>query len=113
MPAEIDRFNMEMAKEYRDIRDFLILHYHAQPRATTRAFWDDCRDLPPPEGLAYKLAMYRANGRIFRENQEVFTETSWLAVLIGKGIGPHGYHPVADTLSDRGDARAAAQHPRR
>jgi len=46
------------------------------------------------------LAMFRANGRIFREHDEVFTDTSWLAVMVGKGIQPASYHPAADTLSD-------------
>ncbi len=96
---EIDRFNAEMAGEYRDIRDFLVLHYHASERDDS-AFWRDVRAVPPPEGLAYKLAMFRANGRIFREHNEVFTETSWLAVMAGKGIRPSGYHPAADTLPD-------------
>ena len=97
--GEITRYNAEMAKEYRDIRDFLVLHYHASRRDDS-AFWRDVRAIEPPEGLAYKLAMYRANGRIFREQNEVFTETSWLAVMAGKGIEPAGYHPAADTLSD-------------
>ncbi|MEI9928447.1 MAG: tryptophan 7-halogenase [Sphingomonas sp.] len=44
--------------------------------------------------------MFRANGRIFREHDEVFTETSWLAVLVGQGVRAGGYHPAADLLSD-------------
>ncbi len=96
---EIDRFNAETEQEYVDIRDFLILHYHATERDDT-PFWDYCRTLTPPEGLTYKLDMFRANGRIFREHNELFTETSWLAVIVGKGIEAGGYHPAADLLSD-------------
>jgi tryptophan halogenase len=98
-PLETARFNDELAREYRDIRDFLILHYHASERDDS-AFWRDVRALPAPEGLAYKLAMFRENGRVFREHNEVFTETSWLAVMVGKGIRPRSYHPAADTLPD-------------
>ncbi|WP_420136627.1 tryptophan halogenase family protein [Sphingomonas sp.] len=97
--VEIDRFNSAHITDYRDIRDFLILHYKATERADT-AFWDYCRTLEPPPGLAEKLAMFRANGRIFREGSELFTETNWLAVMVGQGIVPGGYHPAADLLSD-------------
>jgi tryptophan halogenase len=45
--------------------------------------------------------MFRRNGRIFREHEELFTETSWLAVLVGQGIEAAGYHPAADLLPDR------------
>ena len=38
--------------------------------------------LAPPAGLAAKLDMFRANGRVFREHEELFTETSWLSVMV-------------------------------
>jgi tryptophan halogenase len=56
--------------------------------------------MEPPEGLAAKLDMFRSSGRIFREHEELFTETSWLAVMVGQGIRAGGYHPAADLLSD-------------
>ena len=96
---EIARFNAQSRQEYIDIRDFLVLHYRATERNDT-PFWNYCRTLDPPEGLAEKLAMFRRNGRIFRENNELFTETSWLAVMVGQGLEPEGYHPAADTLED-------------
>ena len=42
--------------------------------------------------------MFRSSGRVFREHEELFTETSWEAVLIGQGIRAGGYHPAADLL---------------
>lgn len=96
---EIDRYNASSVQEYVDIRDFLVLHYKATERSDT-PFWDYCRTLDPPEGLASKLDMFRRNGRIFRENNELFTETSWLSVMVGQGIDPEGYHPAADLLPD-------------
>jgi tryptophan 7-halogenase len=97
--TEIDRFNAASEREYVDIRDFLVLHYKATERDDT-PFWDYCRTLEPPEGLARKLDMFRLNGRIFREHDELFTETSWLAVMAGQGIEARGYHPAADLLPD-------------
>jgi tryptophan halogenase len=44
--------------------------------------------------------MFRANGRIFREHEELFTETSWLSVMVGQGIEAGAYHPAADLLPD-------------
>jgi len=97
--VEIDRYNAQTAREYVDIRDFLVLHYKATERDDS-PFWDYCRTLPPPAGLAAKLDMFRANGRVFREHEELFTETSWLSVMVGQGIVAGGYHPAADLLPD-------------
>ena len=44
--------------------------------------------------------MFRSSGRVFREHEELFTETSWLSVMVGQGIKPGGYHPAADLLPD-------------
>ena len=96
---EIERFNAQTVREYVDIRDFLVLHYKATERDDS-PFWDYCRTLDPPDGLAYKLDMFRRNGRIFREHNELFTETSWLSVMVGQGIDAGGYHPAADLLPD-------------
>jgi tryptophan 7-halogenase len=97
--AEIDRFNRESIEAYLEIRDFLVLHYKATERNDS-PFWDYCRNLEPPPGLADKLAMFRSSGRVFRENNELFTETSWLSVMVGQGIEHGGYHPAADLLPD-------------
>ena len=97
--TEIDRFNYETAREYRDIRDFLVLHYKATERDDSE-FWRYCRNLDPPEGLIGKLDLFRSSGRIVREHEELFTETNWLAVMVGQGIEPQGHHPIADLLDD-------------
>jgi tryptophan halogenase len=98
-PAETERYNKLTLQEYLDIRDFLVLHYKATERDDS-PFWNYCRTLEPPAGLAEKLAMFRSSGRVFREHNELFTETSWLSVMMGQGIEPGGYHPMADMLSD-------------
>ncbi len=96
---EIQRYNERTALEYAQIRDFIVLHFHATERNDT-PYWDFCRTMVPPEGLTYKFDMFRSNGRIFREQEDLFTETSWLAVLVGQGLVAGGYHPMADLLSD-------------
>ena len=98
-PSEIERYNAMTVQEYVDIRDFLVLHYCATERDDSE-YWNYCRNIEPPEGLAEKLAMFRSSGRVFREHNELFTETSWEAVLVGQGIKAGGYHPAADLLPD-------------
>jgi tryptophan halogenase len=98
-PVAIERYNRMTEREYVDIRDFLVLHYRATERDDSE-FWNYCRNLDPPEGLAEKLDMFRSTGRIFREHEELFTETSWLAAMVGQGVKAGAYHPAADILSD-------------
>jgi tryptophan halogenase len=97
--AEIRRYNTTIAREYADIRDFIVLHFNATERNDT-AYWDYNRTMSLPDGLLDKYEMFRSNGRIFREQEDLFTETSWLAVMVGQGIRAGGYHPAADLLSD-------------
>jgi tryptophan halogenase len=52
-----------------------------------------------PDTLQRKMDRYRSNGRIFRENNELFAELSWLQVMQGQGLHPRGYHPLADLPS--------------
>ena len=52
--------------------------------------------------------MFRSSGSVFREHEELFTETSWEAVLIGQGIEAGGYHPAADLLPEEETLRRLA-----
>ncbi len=84
-----------------------------QPSATIPTSGTIAATLEPPEGLAYKLDMFRRNGRIFREHNELFTETSWLAVMVGQGIDAAIVSPGCGHPARPGDARKARAHPRR
>ena len=53
-----------------------------------------------PETLAHKLELFRSSGKIFRDDNELFSEPSWTAVLVGQGLVPEAYHPFADTMRD-------------
>lgn len=106
-PKEIDRYNRETASDYADIRDFLLLHYIASERDDSE-FWRYCRALDPPDALKEKLEMFRSSGRVIREHNELFTETSWLSVMVGQGVQPQGYHPVAGMLDEEETRRRTA-----
>jgi tryptophan 7-halogenase len=96
--ADTDEFNRQLAIEYEQIRDFIILHYHVTER-TDSAFWNYCRTMEVPENLTRKLQLFKHNGRLFRDNNELFTENGWLQVMLGQGITPAAYHPLADNLT--------------
>jgi tryptophan halogenase len=92
-----DAFNRLTVKEYIRIRDFLVLHYNATTRDDSE-FWNHCRTMQVPDTLTEKVELFRMNGQIFREEDELFTETSWAAVMMGQGITMGGHNPVADTF---------------
>jgi tryptophan halogenase len=96
--AEVDEYNRQCSLEFERIRDFIILHYHANER-TDSPFWVQCREMSVPEELTRKLALFNANGVIYREQEDLFAEASWLQVMIGQGADPQGYHPMAEQLS--------------
>ena len=94
-----DAFNRLTGKEYDRIRDFLILHYNATARDDS-PFWNYCRTMAVPDSLTEKVELFRQNGQIFREDDELFTETSWAAVMMGLGIQMGGHNAMADGLKD-------------
>jgi len=97
--TNIEEFNRQVAFEYERVRDFIILHYKANQR-TDSAFWPRCREMAIPESLAHKMRLFEDTGLIFRENNELFSEAAWLQVMIGQGIMPKAYSPLADSISD-------------
>ena len=92
-----DTFNRLTNKEYERIRDFLILHYHQTNRDDSE-FWNYCRTMSVPDSLSEKMELFRTNGQIFREEDELFTETSWAAVMMGQGLHMQGNNAFAATL---------------
>ena len=96
--AQRDAFNRQADAEWTRIRDFLILHYRANARPGD--FWSACRDTPPPDTLAAKLALWNEEAAVWREEEELFTEVAWVQVLIGQGAIPARWHPLADGPSD-------------
>ncbi|MEH3120642.1 MAG: tryptophan 7-halogenase [Sphingomonas phyllosphaerae] len=95
--VERDTYNRLLSTEYRQIRDFIILHYHATERDDSD-FWRQCRTTPPPDTLAEKLALWRARGRVLPEPGELFTDDSWVAVLAGQEAEPEALDPLLAAL---------------
>ena len=93
----IDPYNAYMADQYRRIRDFIVLHYKATDRCDT-PFWQYCREMQIPDSLQQKIELFRANGTVLPDPQDLFTEHSWIAVMLGQGIVPASYDPLVDSL---------------
>lgn len=95
--AERAWFNADAAREMESIRDFIILHYFANGR--DELFWRERRETPLPDSLAARLEVFRDSGQISRHGNELFTEQGWQQVLIGQGIMPRAFHPLAAMAS--------------
>jgi tryptophan halogenase len=96
---DIDEYNRQVQFEFERSRDFIVLHYKANERAGL-PFWQHCRDMAIPETLRHKIELFRSNGRVYRENEELFTEVSWMQVMLGQEVMPRGYHPMVDLMTE-------------
>ena len=94
---DVAEFNEQMFTDMEQIRDFLILHYKATQRRDS-PFWRQVAAMDVPGSLAHKIQLFRETGRVFRKNEELFVENSWVQVMMGQGIVPQSYHPVAGKL---------------
>lgn len=107
-PELTGEYNRQSQIEMEMIRDFIILHYHANQRRDS-AFWRDLRQMEVPERLARKIALFAANGTLVQDQYDIFMEPSWVQVLMGQGILPADYHPLADGPSEEQLRRQLAQ----
>ncbi len=98
-PADVAEFNDQQMQDMEQIRDFLILHYKVTDRRDS-PFWRQCADMDVPDTLAQKIDLFRQTGRVFRRNEELFGENSWVQVMMGQGIVPERHHPMAAKLGD-------------
>lgn len=95
---DINEFNRQANSETDYIRDFIILHYKVTQRQDS-PFWRHCKSIDVPDSLARKIELFQRCGRIFREDVDLFHENSWVQVMMGQGITPEQYHPIADMMS--------------
>ncbi len=107
-PIERQEYNRQMRDLYEDIRDFIILHYKATTRTDT-PFWNQVRSMDIPQSLANRIALFQGKGRLFREGNELFSATSWVAVCLGQHIVPREHEPAADALDENLVAKALEQ----
>ena len=97
--TDIAEYNRQTRDEMEHIRDFIILHYKVTNRDDV-PFWRYCRTMDVPDSLRHRIDLFRETARVFRAPNELFTENSWIQVMLGQGIVPRQYHPVADLMGD-------------
>lgn len=86
-PLLAEEYNALTSAEYERIRDFLVLHYKATERRDDD-FWRHCADMEIPDRLKYKIEHFRSHGLVVSDERELFTNPSWIAVLIGQNVIP-------------------------
>lgn len=92
-----ETFNRLSASEWARVRDFIVLHYFANGRRG-EPLWDQCRQMELPDTLAHKIDLFRASGLFVREEDELFLDDSWGQVMLGQGILPASWSPLADNV---------------
>ena len=92
-----NEYNRLMSREFTQVRDFIILHYHATQR-TDSEFWNYCRTMSIPDSLQHKIDLFKAGGRVFRDEGELFAKPSWIAVMLGQNIYPDVAEPMLSNV---------------
>ncbi|MDH4743654.1 tryptophan 7-halogenase [Sphingomonas sp. CBMAI 2297] len=107
-PMLAARYNALLNADMDNIKDFLILHYHANP-GRSDPFWVERREMALPETLVAREEQYRRSGRLMLGPEELFRDASWLAVLNGQEIVAEDYNPLADVLDSAANSTQVRQ----
>lgn len=97
--SDVNEFNQQTALDVKRIRDFIILHYKVTDRSDSE-FWRYCKHMDVPEELAQRIELFRDSARVFKKGNELFGEESWIQVMLGQGIMPSRYHPLAQAMTE-------------
>lgn len=92
-------YNTQLSDELKDIRDFIVMHYRVG-RVGNGEFWDYCRTMDVPDTLMQRINLFRATAQIFKKQDDLFRVDSWTQVMIGQGLIPEKFHPVALQMPD-------------
>jgi tryptophan 7-halogenase len=97
-PVLAAEFNRRMDVEYDRIRDFLILHYHANRR--DEPMWRHCREMAVPDSLTETIEAFRHRGAVPDYGEGLFSPPSWISLLFGQGLAPAAVHPLAEGIAE-------------
>lgn len=86
-----EEYNRWMQKDFEQVRDLLIFHYHTNQRE--ESFWQECRNMSIPETLQRRINLFAEGGRFLRNEGELFPNASWVAVMLGQNIIPRSVDP--------------------
>lgn len=95
----VNEYNKLAKIEAERIRDFIILHYHLTQRDDSD-FWRYCRNMEIPDSLRERIELFKETAMVLKEDGDLFRVDSWIQVMLGQGITPRAFHPLAKTMSD-------------
>ncbi|MEO9634872.1 MAG: tryptophan 7-halogenase [Parasphingorhabdus sp.] len=96
MTVEARDYNRRHLIAVEQVRDFVLLPFALNRRED--AIWSEMRDSKLSENLAIKIEQFRSRGRLASFEGEIFDEQSWIDLMIGCGIVPGRYDPMAASL---------------
>lgn len=97
--ALVDEYNQQTTTELERIRDFIVLHYKVTQRDDS-GFWRHCQNMDVPQSLSHRIALFANNGHAFQHQNELFRVDSWTQVMLGQGMMPEDYHPIAKLMPE-------------
>lgn len=95
----VDKYNSLTAEEYRNIRDFLILHY-CTTRRTEGEIWTHYQNMPIPHSLEEKINLYQDYGRVDSGPLDLFQNHSWVSIFAGQCPRPKHLDPLLEYRPD-------------
>ena len=98
--STVREYNTKMRSEAEHIRDFIVLHYTLNERYGD-PFWDHCRNMELPASLTHRMELFEQSARVFKPQDDVFAENSWVQVMMGQGLHPKSYHNIAESMSSQ------------
>lgn len=96
--ALIREYNRRMNADLEEIRDFVQLHYCTSARDDSE-FWQWCARMPISDSLRERIELFKAQGIVREEHDELFRAASWQSVFEGMGVRPAQYSPRVENLS--------------
>ena len=103
--AEREEYNRTLQVVFERLRDFQCAHFKLN-RIMDKPFWDHVRRQDAPDELAWKIELFQARGVVAMYDEESFESESWNAILIGHGIVPRSFDPMAGLLPQDGAVRS-------
>ncbi|WP_343731277.1 tryptophan halogenase family protein [Duganella sp.] len=95
-----DEFNRYMGIRYESVRDFIVLHYKLTQRNDSE-LWRYCANMAIPDTLRHQIELFRETGRVAILDRAGFAEPSFVAMLMGLGVVPKRYDPLAERVDLR------------
>jgi tryptophan halogenase len=96
MDIEATEYNRKQNASFAQIRDFVCLPFALNCRPED--LWQGVRKAELSENLQIRLDQFKSRGRFVTFDAELFDQQSWIDMMIGFGITPERFDPIAETM---------------